>query len=189
MKNFLKTIFFSSIFWGVFAFAQVPQWQIIREGSTISFAGTQNNAPVTAEFTSFDAKIYFDENNLKDSHVNFTVDMNSIKGSFVELISMLKTSDWFDTSSYPTAKFTSTAFTHQEGNQYQVSGELEVRDKKAPITLLITVAQKTPTTLLVKGETDIKRTMFGVGQGDWSDTKEVKDEVKVNFTLHLKNAT
>lgn len=189
MKVFFKTIFLCSMFWGAFAFAQAPQWQIIREGSTISFTGTQNNAPVTAEFTSFDAKIYFDENNLKDSHVNLTVDMNSIKGSFVELTSMLKTSDWFDTSTYPTATFTSTTFTHQEGNQYQVSGELAVRDKKAPITLLIRVDQNTPTALLVKGETDIKRTMFGVGQGDWSDTKEVKDDVKVNFNLHLKKAT
>jgi polyisoprenoid-binding protein YceI len=188
MNNFFKMILICSTIFGSFAFAQAPQWQIIRDDSTISFTGTQNNAPVTGEFKSFDAKIHFDEKNLKESHVSFTVDMNSIKGSFAELASMLKASDWFDTSSFPTARFTSTTFTHQEGNQYQVLGELEIRDKKAPITLFITVDQNTPTTLLVKGETTIKRTIFGVGQGDWSDTKEVKDDVKVNFNLDLKKA-
>ena len=186
MKNILKTTLLCSMFFGTFTFAQVSQWQIVREDSTITFTGTQNDAPVKGEFTGFDGQIYFDEKNLKESHVNFSVDMNSVKASFAELASMLKTLDWFDTTDFPTATFTSTEITPKAANQYQVTGDLKIRDKKSPITFLISVDQNTPNKLLVKGETNIKRTTYGVGQGDWADTKEIKDDVKVNFKIDLK---
>ena len=33
------------------------------------------------------------------------------------------------------------------------------------------------------GSTTIKRTAFSVGQGEWSDTNAVKDDVQINFTV------
>jgi polyisoprenoid-binding protein YceI len=38
----------------------------------------------------------------------------------------------------------------------------------------------------VKGKTTIKRSLFGVGQGDWSKTDAVKDDVLVEFVLAAK---
>jgi polyisoprenoid-binding protein YceI len=35
----------------------------------------------------------------------------------------------------------------------------------------------------VKGSLIIKRTVFGVGQGEWASTKEVKDDVVVDFVV------
>jgi polyisoprenoid-binding protein YceI len=188
VKHILRISFLSSLFLSPLTFAQVPQWQIVPEDSTISFIGTQNDAPVKGEFKKFDGKINFDENNLKESHVSFTVDMNSVMASFKELGSILKAQDWFDATDFPVATFTSSEFTHKDGNHYQVAGQLKIRDKSSPITLMVSVDQNTPDKLLVKGETQIKRTTFGIGQGDWSDTKEIKDDVKVNFNLDLKKA-
>ena len=40
----------------------------------------------------------------------------------------------------------------------------------------------------IEGTAKLKRLEFGVGQGDWKSTAEVKDEVKVAFSLVLKPA-
>jgi len=54
------------------------------------------------------------------------------------------------------------------------------------VTVKFTVENSQSNEMTVKGTTTIKRTVFGVGQGDWADTKEVKDDVKVDFILNLK---
>ena len=40
--------------------------------------------------------------------------------------------------------------------------------------------------LVMKGAADLRRLEFGVGQGEWSSTEWVGDEVKVVFTLRLR---
>ena len=36
---------------------------------------------------------------------------------------------------------------------------------------------------LVEGSTVIKRSAFGVGQGEWASTDQIKDDVTVNFKV------
>ena len=38
----------------------------------------------------------------------------------------------------------------------------------------------------LKGSAQLKRLDFGVGQGEWQDTEQVGNEVKINFVLLLK---
>ncbi len=166
-------------------FAQAPRWQIVKEDSTIRFTGTQNNAPISGEFKSFDGNINFDSNNLKESKVNLKIDMNSVSAGFVELSSMLKTLDWFDSAKFPQASFESKEII-KDGNHYQIKGDLKVRDKQSPIVVNAVLDENTANKLKIHGTTIISRTQLGVGQGEWANTAEIKDEVKVNFNLELK---
>ncbi len=165
------------------AFADVPAWKIIPNESILTFTATQNGAPVTGTFTHFSGDIHFDPAQLDKSNVKIIVNVVSISSSYNELSDTLKSSEWFNTNLFPQAVFQSSGFTKTGDKTYQAKGTLTIRDKTQPIVLNFTQEEYSPTKAKMTGNTTIKRTAFGVGQGEWSDTKAVKDDVQVNFTV------
>ena len=101
---------------------------------------------------------------------------------------LLKTSDWFNVKLFPKATFKSREFKKLGENNYQASGDLSIRDKTVSLTIQFDLQDYHPDKFIAKGKTSIKRTAFGIGQGDWADTNEIKDDVKVDFNLQLKRA-
>ena len=174
------------LFFAPLAIAVVPVWTIIPEQSSLSFTGTQNDAPVSGEFKKFSGDIKFDEQQLDASSVHIVVDMNSLKTSYSDLTDTLVTSPWFDSKLFPQAEFDAQHFKKLQGNHYQADGTLKIRDKSVPVVLSFTVEKMTATDATVKGSTQLKRLQFGVGQGEWASTKEVKDDVKVEFVVNAK---
>ena len=91
----------------------------------------------------------------------------------------------FDVAKYPTATF-SGKFTKFDGaapTEAQGTLTLHGVTKDVPIDFqFVTAAGKSK----IEGTAKLKRLEFGVGQGDWKSTAEVKDEVKVAFSLVLK---
>jgi len=167
----------------IVAIADVPNWQIVPDKSTISFTAIQNNAPVSGSFSSFTGDIQFDPNQLATSKVSITVDMNSVTASYADVATNLKTPDWFDVKLFPQAVFTAAKFTKTENNSYQADGTLTIKGKTVPITLSFVMEEYSQTQAKAKGSATIKRTAFGIGQGEWAKTDTIKDEVKVEFTL------
>lgn len=166
-------------------YAESTHWSIDSAKSNLTFTATQNNAPVSGQFKKVEGKIDFDPKQLDQSKVNLSVDMNSITLAFKELEEVLKTSDWFDTKAYPKATFKSTQIKKSENNNYQAMGELQLKNKTIPLTILFDIPDYSQNAFHAKGSTEIKRTAFGIGQGEWSDTTDVKDNVKVDFNLAL----
>src|SRR5689334_11490844 len=94
-----------------FAFAATPAWQMIPAESSISFTGTQNNAPASGSFKKFTGEINLDPNQLKDSKVRIVIDMNSVTTTYSDFTSTLLTSDWFNVKVFPQAVFETTHIT------------------------------------------------------------------------------
>lgn len=174
------------LFIPMLACAEITKWEIVPVGSTLRFTATQNNAPVSGTFKTLKGTIDFSKNDLKHSKVNIVVDMDSVNAGFQELVSTLKTADWLDVAKFKEATFTSDDISNVKGDTYLAKGQLQIRDKKLPFQVTFDVQNAQQGNMKVKGETKIKRTEFGVGQGDWASTSEVKDEVKVDFDLELK---
>ncbi len=181
--------------WGIFlllvaisilAKATPPEWQIDPSQSTLSFTATQNDAPVTGQFKTFRGDIFVDPNNYKASTVHIVVDMNSISVDYADVKNTLLTPDWFNVAAFPQAEFKSTDFTKTGNNTYQATGNLTIRDKTVPVTLTFTAEQPAKDTGVVKGSTTLKRSAFGVGQGEWAGTNQIKDDVKVDFKIVAK---
>ncbi len=162
-------------------------WKLVPTKSIISFSATQNNAPVTGQFKSFTSELSFDPAKLNKSHVIVTVQTNSIVMSYKEVRDFLLSDAWFNVKVFPTAVFKSTSFTKLSDNNYQVKGELTIRDKTVPTTVNF-MATETANGLSFKGNSSLKRTQFGIGQGDWAKTDLVKDEVQVQFELMYSKA-
>ena len=163
--------------------ALVPTWQIIPNESSITFTGIQNDAPASGKFNKFTGEIKFDPDQLNASKVRIVIDMNSVSTSYSTFTSTLLTTDWFNVHNFPQAIFEATHFIKIDENKYQATGMLTIRDKKVPVTLTFVSEKLSPTKVNVKGNTTLKRTMFGVGQGQWADTNAVKDDVQVNFII------
>jgi polyisoprenoid-binding protein YceI len=165
------------------SFAAVPAWQIIPEKSTLTFTATQNNAPVTGEFKKFTGEINFDPDQLKDNNIKIVVDLASLSDVYNQLSDTLSGVDWFNTKAYPQAIFKSNNFIKTADKTYQSKGTLTIRDKTLPVVLTFNVEEQTPTNARIKGSTTIKRSAFGVGQGEWADTNSVRDDVQINFVV------
>lgn len=166
-----------------FSYAAIPAWKIIPDKSTLSFSATQNGSPVTGKFKTFTGKIDFDPSQLTSSQVRIIVDMNSVTTSYKDVGDTLKTSDWFDIKLFPEAIFVAKKWTKVKDNHYLADGTLTIRNKTLPLQLAFTLDEYSATEARVTGEAVIKRTKFGVGQGEWSSTDEIKDDVKVIFSV------
>lgn len=168
------------------SFAAPTLWQIIPKESQITFTAKQNGSPVSGRFKTFDGTIQFDPADLKNSKVQINVDTSSVSTSYGEVAETLKKSEWFDVKVFPEAKFVAEQFSKVDDKNYDAIGTLTIRDKSLPITLRFTLNNYTADKALATGYTTLKRNAFGVGQGEWASTDNVKDEVKVEFTLSAK---
>lgn len=163
--------------------ASPPQWDIIPEESRLTFTATQNGAPVTGEFKQFTGTLLVDPNDLTHSSIDIVVDIHSLSASYGLLKDTLLTSDWLNAEQFPKAEYKATHFKKTGDNSYQADGILTIRKYSEPVTLTFTVEQPSPNKGIVTGSTTIKRSIFGVGQGEWASTEEVQDEVTVQFKV------
>jgi polyisoprenoid-binding protein YceI len=163
--------------------ATPQQWDMIPNESQLTFTANQNGSPVTGEFKTFAANLKVDVNDLKDSSIDIVIDMNSVTASYAEVKNILLTPDWFNVKVFPKAEFNATEFTKTGDNAYQAMGTLTIRGKSIPVTLTFTSSFPSANKGIVEGSTTIKRSAFGVGQGQWSSTDQVKDDVTVNFIV------
>lgn len=179
----LNKITFVFLLFPLVAFAEVPAWEIIPNESSLTFTATQNGAPVTGKFKDFSGDINFDPAQLDKSNIKIIINIGSIWDPYNQLSDTLKSADWFNAKTFPQAIFQSTRFVKAGDKTYQVNGTLTIRDKTKPITFNFTQQEYSQTKAKMMGGTTIKRTDFGIGQGEWSDTKVVKDDVQINFIV------
>ncbi len=161
----------------------LPQWTIIPSESSITFIGTQNNAPVTGAFKSFSGTIFADPTKYQDSSVDIVVQMGSLSVTYAELATILITPEWFNVKAFPKAEFKSSKFIKVNDKTYDAVGTLTIKTKSIPTTLTFTATESPKNHIVVEGNTTIKRTAFGVGEGEWSSTDVVKDDVTITFKI------
>lgn len=159
------------------------EWHIVPDKSSLHFKAIQNNAPVTGEFKTFTGNIDFDQQALNKSHIEITVDTASVTTSFKDVADALKTAEWFDVKAFPKATFSAKDFKKINDKNYEANGTLTLRDKTLPLKLHFTFEKYSDKEAVVTGRAILKRTEFGVGQGEWKKTDGVKDDVEINFKI------
>lgn len=163
--------------------ALAPQWQMLPSESQLTFSATQNGALVTGQFKTFTATIFFDPQTLKDSSIVVVVDISSLSTSYAALKATLVTADWFNVKLFPKAEFRTTQVNKTGDKTYQAIGMLSIRDKSVPTTLTFMATKLESNNAVMTGSTVIKRSVFGVGQGEWASTNEIKNDVIINFKV------
>jgi polyisoprenoid-binding protein YceI len=150
--------------------------------SEIKFVSKQMNVPVDGRFRKFSAKIDFDPARPAASKAEIEVDLNSVDTGSDEADSEVKSKGWFNIAVFPSARFVSSAVKPTGAGRYEVSGKLSIKGKAMDVTAPVTVKQEGGNTVF-EGAFTLMRLQYGIGEGMWSDTDTVANEVQVRFRL------
>jgi polyisoprenoid-binding protein YceI len=159
------------------------QWSVVADDSAVAFTGTQLGADFTGTFEDFTATIAFSPDDLANSSVTVLIDIASANTENADRDSQIVSPDWFDAAQWPTAKFETKSFIAVADDKYEAVADLTIRDVTREVVLPFDLTIDGNTAKAV-GSVTIKRTDFGVGQGQWADTSQVGDDVTITVTIN-----
>ena len=167
------------------ALAQAPR-KIDPSKSSIRFVTKQMNVPVEGQFKRFDATVAFDPAKPEATKAEFEVDLGSIDMGSDEGETEAKTRAWLNVPAFPKATFTAESVKASGPGKFTAAGKLTIKGISQPVTAPFTLADAAGTRT-VEGQFPLKRLQFKIGEGPWSDTETVADEVLVRFRFVLPN--
>jgi|ERR1700674_375184 polyisoprenoid-binding protein YceI len=169
----------------LFSSGLAPAQSVVTEKSEVHFVSKQMNVPVDGAFKKFTAAVNFDPSKLDAAKAQFNVDLNSVDLGLPEVNDEVKKPDWFNTAKFPSATFASSSLKSLGGNKYEVAGKLTIKGVIKDVTVPFTLTPQAGGNALVEGAFPIKRLDYKVGEGSWSDTDTVADEVLIKVRLQL----
>ncbi len=164
--------------------AHAGNWRIDQSQSRLGFEYRAMGAPVEGEFRRYLADIQWDANQPASAHIRLDVDAGSIDAGLPDATSEAAKNDFLDSRRYPWARFVSTTVQPQGKERYLLKGTLTIKGISRPVSLPILLQADGPAQRL-KGTFVLKRLDFGIGQGQWTDTSALANEVPVAFSLRL----
>lgn len=148
--------------------------------SAIAFVSKQMNVPVEGKFRKFSAQLAFDPAQPSQGHVEVEVDLASIDTGSDEANDEVKSKGWFDVKNHPTARFVSSSVKSLGAGRYEVAGKLTIKGRSKDVTAPFTY-KSAGTGGMFEGAFALKRLDYGIGEGAWSDTDTVANEVQIKF--------
>jgi polyisoprenoid-binding protein YceI len=150
--------------------------------SEIGFVSRQMNVPVDGNFSRFSANIQFDPAKLSSARAEIEVELASVDTGSTDADVEVKKKGWFNSAEFPKARFVSSTVKQLGPDRYEARGKLSIKgiahDVVAPFTV-----KPTATGRVFEGTFPILRLKFKIGEGIWSDTETVADEVQVRFRI------
>lgn len=150
------------------------------EKSQIAFVSKQMGVPVEGRFRKFAAQVAFDPAKPEAGRAQIEIDLASIDAGSAEANDEVKNKAWFNTREFPTAKFVSAGVKSLGGGRYEARGQMSIkgrtRDVVAPFSY-----KPDGAVAVVEGSIPVMRLQYGIGDGVWSDTSTVADEIQVRF--------
>ena len=166
------------------ALAAHAEQKLLPAQSEVGFVSKQMGVPVEGRFKKFDAQLAFDPTKPETAKLAFTVDIASATLGSPEPDAELPKAPWFNTSKFPQATFQSSAVKGLGGGKFEVTGKLTIKGTVRDVTVPVALTQSAAITT-ASGQFTIKRLVFKIGEGEWSDTGMVADDVQVKFKLAL----
>jgi polyisoprenoid-binding protein YceI len=162
--------------------------QVLPAQSEIAFVSRQMGVPVEGKFKQWAAQIAFDPKNPATGKVGFTIQTGSASFGSPETDAEVPKAPWFNVAKFPTASFASSAIKPLGGGRFDVAGTLTIKGSSQPVVVPVTITQtgtQAGGTSTASGSFTIKRLDFKIGEGEWTDTSMVANDVTVKFKLAL----
>ncbi|WP_313456600.1 YceI family protein [Stenotrophomonas sp.] len=158
--------------------------QVPGSGSNLVFATKYDGEVFTGSFPGFATTVSFDPANPAAGKLDVTIPLAGAVSGNSDRDSTLQGADFFNVAKFATARYTASGFTKTGDDTYVAKGTLELRGVKKPVTF--TFEWKDGANPVLKGKATVKRLDFGVGGGDWADTKTIPDETAISTVVTLK---
>ena len=163
-------------------------YQIDYLKSRVVFSGNHADNKFTGYVQKYQSKIIFDKNNLKNSKIEVIFDMNSFKTGNDMYDGTLPSKDWLNVKNYPQGYFKSTKIIDNSGGNFQMEGNLIIKNITKKINLIFILKDLDKSLLNVKSDFKINRLDFDIGResddsGEWVDL-----EIDVSLDLIVKTS-
>lgn len=160
------------------------QQRLLPAQSEIAFTSRQMGVPVQGRFRQFEAQVEFDPKQPEAARIALRIDLASAAIGTSETEAELAKPGWFDTRRFPQASFASTSVKAAGPGRLEIAGKLTLKGSSRELVVPVTL-QRSGEVTFASGSFPIRRLDYKIGDGDWSDTSLVADEVLVRFKLAL----
>ena len=165
--------------------AVAAQWRVLP-GSSLGFSTSFEGESFEGRFARFSPRIVFDPKQLAGARFDVGIELASADTKNDERDEALRGNGFFNSRKTPQARYLATRFRALGGNRYVAEGTLTLNGISKPVPLQFSWTPGAQTVLA--GSATVKRLDFNVGIGEWSDTSELPDEVRVSTRLLLAAA-
>ena len=150
--------------------------------SQISFVSRQMNVPVDGRFGKFTAQVSYDPAKPGASKAEIEVELGSVDTGSSEANIEVGKKSWFNIAAFPSARFVSTSVKPVAQDKLEVKGNLSIKGISREVTFPVTVKTAGGSSTF-EGAFPLLRLQYKIGEGAWSDTDTVADEVQVRFRI------
>jgi len=183
----LRTLALAVSLFAASAAQSATVWVTDAARSRLGFTGTLSGGSFDGSFQRFQPEITFDPADLAGSRFRVSIETDSADTLDADRDTILKGREFFVVDRWPVARFEAERFSAAGPGRYTAQGKLTLRDVTRDVTLSFTFEPAADAgTAMLEGGTTVRRLDFGVGQGEWRDTRWVGDEVTIRFSLFLR---
>ncbi|GAB3062557.1 YceI family protein [Stenotrophomonas tumulicola] len=147
-------------------------------GSTLAFATKYDGEVFSGTFPGFKTQLSFDPADPASGKLDVEIPLAGAKSGNSDRDSTLLGADFFNVAKFAQARYTASGFRALGNDRYAADGTLQLRGISKPVTLTFTWTPGAQPVL--SGKATVKRLEFGVGGGDWADTKTIPDETAIS---------
>lgn len=171
----------------VLSFAALPAaaeecYSVDAASGTVRFEVKQAGAPFSGTFRRFGGAVCLASERV--TRIDVWLESASVATELPEIDAALKDKEFFDTAAHPRITFVSSAI--EAGSELQLArGTLGIKGKRRELSVpfRLSGAAARPA---VYGSITLNRLDYAVGTGEWSDTRWLAADVKVDFSAPLR---
>lgn len=150
---------------------------------------------VKGSFTNFTADIDANVEDLTGATISFDIEVKSLNSNNADRDNHLRSGDFFDVENFPSIKFVATDIKKTDADEYNVTGDLTIKDVTKPVTFELEYGGKGTNpwgqeVVAFSADTKINRKEFGL---TWNQALEtggvlVGEDIKITVELELNPA-
>ncbi|MBI1308976.1 MAG: hypothetical protein GC129_03820 [Proteobacteria bacterium] len=165
------------------AAAHAYSWNTDYGASNITWQVPFNGQPVTGSFKSWYAKIFFNPDHIEAATIEVSIPTTSVESGDMGRDVTLRGPDWFNSTRYLNATFTSSKITKLAEGMYRAEGKFSLAGVTLPLSFPFTLTI-TGDTARAKGRFNLSRRDYLLGKGPWEKSSEIGDTVQVTFIVN-----
>ena len=150
-------------------------------GGSVSFEVRQAGSPFRGAFRRFGGEVCLAGDRL--SRIEVWLEPASVDTGLPEIDTALRDKEFFETARFPRIAFMGKSAEAVAARQV-ARGTLEIKDRRREVEVVLEL-RRDGDAPAVSGSFTLNRLDYGIGTGEWSDTKWLGAEVKVDFNVKL----
>jgi polyisoprenoid-binding protein YceI len=152
--------------------------------SKVRFIARQSDVAVEGAFARFSADVDFDPARPQAGKVHVAIDLASTDAGSGDANRLIQGKEFFDVARFPGATFDATTIAANGQGGFVARGPFTLKGHTQELVLPFTVRTDGAGTWL-EGGAPLSRLAYHVGEGQWTDTSTLDDEVRIEFKLRL----